>query len=135
MRVDLTQSRDALEFLQSELQLTFPGGTTWVASRFDDGRLAGVVALTPLARGNTNFHVAAASPRWCTEEFLTLLFTFAFANPLCTRITASIEEGNLRCRRLVERVGFKQEGLLRGFEFGNLTMYGMLKGECKWAVL
>jgi len=42
---------------------------------------------------------------------------------------------NLPCIRLVERLGFKQEGLLRKYrdDGSSCFFYGILKSENKWS--
>jgi len=60
------------------------------------------------------------------------MFTHMFVIIGCQRVTASIAADNELCQRLAKHVGFQLEGRLRGFDFGDLLMYGMLKGECKW---
>lgn len=135
MKVCLDQRPDALAFAEQALALRFPGGTTWVASRFDDDRLAGVAIFTPPQAGNSNLHVAGHSPRWFTPEFCQAMFTHGFRTLNCARLTATIVDGNDPCRRLALRVGFRSEGYMRGFAFGNLRVYGMVKGESPWADL
>src|SRR5690606_39641068 len=51
------------------------------------------------------------------------------------RIEALIEPRNLASQKLVERLGFVREGLLRSYEytcgkFDDLYMYSVLKQEC-----
>jgi len=133
MKVCHTQGRDAIEFAEQSLGLRFPGGTTWVASRFDDNRLAGVAIFTPPQAGNSNLHVAGHSPRWFTPEFAKAMFQHGFRTLNCSRLTATVVEGNEQCLRLTRRVGFREEGYMPGFAFGGLHVFGMIKGECPWA--
>lgn len=132
MKICYAQLPDSRALVENQLQLSFPRGTTWIASRFDDGRLAGVAAITPMVKGNCNLHIAGNSSRWFTPEFCKSMFTHIFVVIGCQRVTASIAAENELCQRLAKHVGFQLEGRLRGFDFGDLLMYGMLKGECKW---
>lgn len=132
LKVCLQQLPDALEFAEKSLDLRFPGGTTWVASRFDDGKLAGVAVFTPVIQGNSSLHVASSSAVWFSPDFCRAMFHHGFCALSCSRLTATVLSGNTRCRKLTEKVGFLLEGTLRGFSFGDLALYGMLKGECKW---
>ena len=133
MKICYEQRPDALALATDKLQLSFPRGTTWIASRYDDGSLAGVAVFTGVAKGNAFLHVAAVSPLWFSPEFCRAMFSYAFHSLSCRRLTASIAADNSACLRLARRVGFREEGCLRGFDFGDLVMFGMLKEECKWA--
>ena len=62
------------------------------------------------------------------------MFAAAFTDMECRRINVLVETDNLKSINLVERLGFKQEGLLRKYnENGHdCYIYGMLKQECPW---
>lgn len=135
MRVLEALHPEALDFAESALKLSFPGGTTGVTSLTDDGRIAGVAVFTPTCKGNSNLHIAAAAKHWFTPEFCRRMFFHGFITLRACRLTASIEASNLPCQRLAAKTGFKLEGCLRGFEFGDLLIFGMSKGECKWVEL
>ena len=132
MRVLEALHPEALDFAESALKLSFPGGTTGITSLTDDGRIAGVAVFTPTCKGNSNLHIAAAAKHWFTPEFCRKMFFHGFITLRASRLTASIEAGNIPCQRLAAKTGFRLEGCLRGFEFGDLLMFGMSKGECKW---
>lgn len=135
MRVEENLSPEALKFAETALGLSFPGGTTGITSLTDDGRVAGVAVFTPPCKGNSNLHIAAAGKHWFTPEFCRKMFFHGFITLRTYRLTASIEASNLPCLRLAAKTGFRLEGCLRGFEFGDLLMFGMSKGECKWVAL
>ena len=132
MRVLEALPPEALDFAESALKLSFPGGTTGITSLTDDGQIAGVAVFTPTCKGNSNLHIAAAAKHWFTPEFCRKMFFHGFITLRASRLTASIEAGNIPCQRLAAKTGFRLEGCLRGFEFGDLLMFGMCKGECKW---
>lgn len=135
MRVVENLSPEALKFAETALGLSFPGGTTGITSLTDDGQFAGVAVFTPTCKGNSNLHIAAAAKHWFTPEFCRRMFFHGFITLRACRLTASIEASNLPCLRLAAKTGFRLEGHLRGFEFGDLLMFGMSKGECKWVAL
>ena len=135
MRVLEALHPEALDFAESALKLSFPGGTTGITSLTDDGRIAGVAVFTPTCKGNSNLHIAAAAKHWFTPEFCRKMFFHGFITLRASRLTASIEAGNIPCQRLAAKTGFRLEGCLRGFEFGDLLIFGMSKGECKWVEL
>ena len=132
MRVVEDLSPEALKFVETALGLSFPGGTTGITSLTDSGRIAGVVVFTPLCKGNSNMHVASAGGFWLTPEFCRKIFLYGFDTLKATRLTATVQVSNTRSVRLVTRVGFVLEGCMRGFNFGDLLIFGMRKGECKW---
>ena len=126
---------EALRFASAALKLSFPGTVTGLTSITDTDQLAGVAIFTPVCKGNSNLHIAAAKRHWFTPEFCRKMFFHGFVTLKATRLTASIEADNVLCQRLAVRTGFRLEGRLRGFEFGDLLMFGMCKGECKWVEL
>ena len=126
---------EALGFAEHALGLSFPGGTTGITSLTDDGQIAWVAVFTPTCKGNSNLHIAAAAKHWFTPEFCRKMFFHGFITLRASRLTASIEAGNIPCQRLAAKTGFRLEGCLRGFEFGDLLIFGMSKGECKWVEL
>ena len=135
MRVLEALHPEALDFAESVLKLSFPGGTTGITSLTDDGQIAGVAVFTPTCKGNSNLHIAAAAKHWFTPEFCRKLFFHGFITLQASRLTASIEASNVLCQRLAAKTGFRLEGCLKGFDFGDLLIFGMSKGECKWVEL
>lgn len=135
MKVCLAQLPDALEFAEESLDVRFSRGTTtWIASRFDDGSLAGVAVFTQPNQGNRSLHIASKASKWFTPEFCRQMFCLGFAPQEVRRITATILLNNTQCIRLALKTGFMLEGRMRGFERGDLLIFGMLKGECKWVL-
>ena len=135
MKICYEQRPDALALASQQLDLRFPSGTTWIASRYDDSRLAGVAVFTGVAKGNCFLHVASQSPVWFFPAFCRAMLEYPFKTLGCRRLTASIAADNPACLRLARHVGFREEGYLRGFDFGDLIMFGMLKEESPWAGL
>ena len=133
MKVCFEQSEDAIALAEKQLDLSFPRAATyWIASRFDDGRLAGVAVFINREAGNICLHVAAQSPMWFHPAFVRAMFSYPFQTLNLRRLTATIVATNEPCLRLARKVGFVEEGRMPGFDFGDLVIFGMLKGECKW---
>jgi RimJ/RimL family protein N-acetyltransferase len=103
-----------------------------------NGRLAaGVVFYNYDARaGEIEVIIAAEGPGWASREVLWTAFAYPFLQLGCRRVTARVNVGNARARRLVEGAGFVLEGLLRraGHDGGDVLVYGMLREECRWLV-
>lgn len=97
-----------------------------------DGRLKAVIAYSRYVKPNIEMHVAGEG-LWCFPEFLTILFSYPFTQLNCGRITAIVARDNTRIRKLIEHLGFSQEGLLRkALPQGDAVVYGMLREECPW---
>lgn len=73
--------------------------------------------------------------RWCTRRVLKKIFGLAFNFLQVERISILVSTTNLPCIRLVKRLGFKQEGLLRKYrdDGSSCFFYGILKSENKWS--
>lgn len=70
---------------------------------------------------------------WCTHEFLTNCFSFAFNGLKCRRVTVLIAVSNVKSLKLAKHVGFKEEGIVRmGEGEDNLILLGMLPNECRF---
>lgn len=68
------------------------------------------------------------------QEALKAAIKYGFENMDIHRIEALIEPPNVASQKLVERLGFLQEGLLRNYEYTNgkfddLYMYSLLKPD------
>ena len=80
---------------------------------------------------------------WIGEQFqgkgimskaLELFINYAFNDLGLNKIEIKVAEENLRSRKLPEKYGFKEEGIIRDAEwlnerYVNHVMYGLLKGE------
>lgn len=65
-------------------------------------------------------------------EAIKAVVTYGYTNYEINRVQALVEPENMASRRLLEKVGFKEEGLLYEYEFSNgkyddLIMYSLLK--------
>ncbi|MBT2686877.1 GNAT family N-acetyltransferase [Bacillus sp. ISL-47] len=68
------------------------------------------------------------------SEALAAVVKFGFQHLELERIEALVEPANLPSQKLIERQGFKREGLLRHYEytcgkFDDLYMYSIIKGD------
>jgi ribosomal-protein-alanine N-acetyltransferase len=86
-----------------------------------EGRLAGQVTVDNIVRGalrsgHLGYWVdSAVAGRGVTSLAVALVCDHAFGPVGLHRLQADIRPENGRSRRLVERLGFRQEGLLRGY--------------------
>ena len=78
--------------------------------------------------------VYACEKNWCNRRMLKEMFEIAFKRLDCKRINILVSTKNSHCLHFVERLGFKQEGVLRQFAENGDDCYilGMLRNECPW---
>lgn len=75
-----------------------------------------------------------AGTNWLTPGNLAGWYAFPFRQLELVRVTALVREDNIISRRLMKRLGYKQEGVVRkGFGDQNCIVYGLLREE--WAAL
>ena len=112
---------------------------TWANTVGGTDRLIGTVSLFAINRTQFRAEVgyALAPGHWghgYATEGLRLAIAFAFDTVGLARLEADIDPRNVPSCRVVERVGFRQEGLLRqrwhvGGEITDSAMYGLLRDE------
>ena len=74
--------------------------------------------------------LAMRSPHWATREIIRRTLGFAFEHLACGRITLSTPQSAASARRLLTKLGFKQEGLVRrGFGTDDAVISGLLEEE------
>ena len=78
--------------------------------------------------------IATISPRWCTRPILFSIFNYPFTHLKAQRLQVACRKSNTKARNLVERLGFKMEGVARRGWDGkqNAVVYSMLPDECRW---
>lgn len=106
----------------------------YAAGLTERGRLVGGVLLTHVTTFDGHITVAFDSARVLTPDTLDKLFRVPFRHLCLRRLTALVDPKNKRCRRLLEGLGFSQEGKLRRGLDGrrDAIVYGMLAEECRW---
>lgn len=108
----------------------------WAIARTDDDRLIGAATLYDIdpVQGRAAIGYALASRHWgqgYAREALGLALAHAFDGLGLRRIEADIDPRNAASCRLVERLGFEREGLLRerwyvAGELCDTALYGLL---------
>jgi len=120
----------------------------WVAGKVPDVRHFGPSAAIGIADGkrlvagvvysnwrgrDIEMSIASEDPRWCSRHNLRVLFAYPFRQLRCARVTAITKRKSKTVRRFLERMGFRQEGVIRGaYVDDDACVYGMLKKECRW---
>lgn len=128
--------RDVAEMVRQ--LMPYPG------AGFSDGCVAlGVVRRNKLLGGvvfdqyderNILMSGGFTSPAWASPKTLRQLFAYPFVQLGLRRMTTITAANNASARALDERLGFKQEGILRAHYPGDVDaiLYGMLREECRW---
>lgn len=108
----------------------------WAIAQRQSDRMIGSCALFKLDRNHRRAELgfALASAHWgqgYAQEALRLALAYAFGTLELNRIEADIDPRNAASIRLVERMGFRYEGLLRerwqvGGEIQDGAIYGLL---------
>lgn len=123
----------------------------WVASRLDipietkictavgimDGHhIMGGVVYSHFYGHDIQMTIATTDKRWATRATLRTLFKYPFDQLKVERVTATTAKSNKKARKMLEKLGFKLEGVLRKGYDGkrDAVVYGMLKEECRWRI-
>lgn len=114
-------------------------GIRWGITRKDSGKVIGSCGflnmLTKHFRAEVGYELS--KDYWgkgIASEALSAVVKYGYHHFQLERIEALIEPANLASQKLVERQGFKREGLLRHYEFtcgkfDDLYMYSIIKDE------
>ncbi len=78
--------------------------------------------------------IYTTNKRWCNRRVLKRIFGLAFNFWQVERISLLVNTNNFECIKLVEKLGFKREGLLRKYrdDGSDCYFYGILKSENIW---
>ncbi len=111
----------------------------WAMVEGDSDRLIGATTLFAINReqGRAEIGYALRSSHWgrgCAHEAMRLVLDYAFDMLELRRVEADIDPRNTGSCKLVERLGFVREGLLRdrwrvGGEVCDSAIYGLLANE------
>ena len=78
--------------------------------------------------------IATISPRWATRRTLREIFSYPFVQLQVDRLQAITARTNHNTRKLLKRLGFKHEGVMRRSYNGHedAFVYSMLPDEARW---
>lgn len=115
----MTERREAEDYLR-RIHEGFAGKTLfqWGVERKEDSRILGTCTLFHLdpANGRAEVGYALASAYWkkgLMSEALTALLDFSFGALKLRRLEADVDPRNDRSLRILGKLGFRREGLLR----------------------
>lgn len=131
--IDKTQA-----FIRGKLA-RFADGNGFTAGFYDDGNLAGSIALEYVDRPNLTTEIgywldADAEGSGLVTTACRRLIVYAFDELDLNRVQIRCAADNARSRAIPEKLGFRQEGVIRQCErlhdrFVDLVLYGMLRHE------
>jgi [ribosomal protein S5]-alanine N-acetyltransferase len=131
--------QQAETYLTERMALETPAVYAWAIADKASDRLIGTTTLFSLNGPQARAEVGYAlhpdyQGRGLAQEALRTVLSYAFDVLQLERIEADIDPRNTASCRLVERLGFKQEGLLRNRwrvngEICDSAYYGLLKNE------
>ena len=111
----------------------------WGVERRDDGEVLGTCTLFNFHRASRRAELGYClrSPWWgkgYMGEALAALIDYAFGTLRLRRLEADVDPGNAASLRILERMGFTREGLLRerwdvGGQIGDTVFLGLLDRE------
>lgn len=127
-------------FVRKKLQ-RFADGNGFTAGFFEKDSLIGVIALEYVDWANKQTEIgywlsAETEGKGLITKACSILIDYAFSELQLNRIQIRCAAENIRSRAIPEKLGFRQEGVLRQAEklhdrFVDLVVYGMLEDEWK----
>lgn len=84
---------------------------------------------------DVSLSIFSTNSKWVSRGTLRAVFSYAYHQLGCVRVTAITAKSNKRARRFLTKLGFVQEGTARRAFDGRAPalIYGMLlPDECKW---
>lgn len=109
------------------------GGNPQCIAVMNEKKLVGVVAFFNFRWPNIECAFYCEDYRWAlNRDGIAELFRYPFVQLKCKRVTALCDKKNYRARKMVQRMGFVEEGKLRkAGEKGDILLYGLLPDELK----
>jgi len=133
MQVVHDQTEFTTDWLHDRLGYEITGGVTIAMAK--DGHLEAVACFHEYRQehGSIELTFATKSPKWQSRRYIRALFSYAFEQLGCLRVTTFAPVANSKATSLNERIGFVREGIMRKAHLGgDLVIFGMLRDECKW---
>lgn len=99
----------------------------------NDDEIVGIVAFFNYRWPNVEVGFFCDDFRWAlNRDGVIEVLSYPFVQLKCHRITALVEKKNSRARKMIQRLGFVEEGKLRkAGPKGDMFIYGLLSDELK----
>lgn len=121
------------EWVRQRIGLKWSWPNAFTVSLWDDCEILAAVVYESFDEISITCHIAGVhGSRWMTRRYLNAIFSYPFLFLKVRRINVCVAASNEDSRKLVEHMGFKQEGIAREAapHGGDLIIYGMLRSEC-----
>lgn len=130
MEIIYQQDERLLRWCGERLGVVFPEDSITLACA--DWELLAVVVYRRFSKHNCEMSIASIHPRWCSRRFLRAAFTYPFKQCELSRVTFVTTADNPETLVLLDRLGAKEEGVLRNW-FGEKDgiIYGLLRQEAE----
>ena len=139
--VDRVSTIEATELFLRERIDRFAAGNGFTTGIFHEGKLSGVIALEYIERTNASTEIgywldSDVEGKGIVQGACKALIQHSFAELKLRRVQIRCAVENRRSRAIPERLGFRQEGVIRRCEqlrdrVVDLVVYGMLSEEWK----
>ena len=134
--MNLVYGQDAwvAEFVRKHAPHSEGGFKDYVAIGLEDkGELVAGCVYNEFRGHSIHISMASVTPRWASRRTIRAFLAYPFVQLKVARLTAYTGRSMTSVRKFLERVGFRQEGILRkGFADDDCVVYGMLRDECRW---
>lgn len=134
---ELIIAPEVLKWMQDKIGWELPNPYVVFGIVFK-GRIVGGVSYHNYTGSQCEVSAITTSIRWAAKDIIKQLLSYPFNEMGCRRITALTDSKNTKARRMLERMGFKQEGVIREGSLSeagtDAIYYGLLKREFeeKW---
>jgi len=133
----IERRQEFFDWLQPRAELEIGLDDSTYLGFTENNKILACVLFSGYDGHNLFIHMAIEHPRICQRKYIKMMFDYIFNKVNCYRATATVDENNIRMKKLVEGVGFKREGSIRSMikrnnKFLDVAIYGMIKHECKW---
>ena len=98
-------------------------------TKTQEGAIAGCVYISPVDNNNCFIVACGFKRKWCTRELVMTVYQRVFKELKCRRVSVIVDASNLPSLKLCFKLGFKTEGLLRGYGTGTGFLLGLLENE------
>jgi len=121
-------SNSQIKWWEKELGRNAPSNCAWLCK--DD-----VIVCFFNYTGDDVELAIAGKKGWATRQFVTYVFIYTYLQLKCVRCTVRVAASNTISLKMVNKLGFKCEGIIRQALNGeDCLIFGMLETESRWHI-
>lgn len=132
--ISCEQNASWLAFANEILGVDFTAEQCVWISHIADGKPIAVAVYNRFSKHNCEMSIATdGGRRWATRAFLRTCYLYPFKQMNLRRVSAVVEEKNVRSLNLCRKLGHTEEARLKSW-FGEQdgVLFRMMKENCKW---